>query len=147
MSSNKVLMNIKYSSKEKSTIIKDAIDVDDDQKFLKFELNFKKHLAEKKNDPISEIDLENEVYRLQNVMKKINEEFSVKRKQLEDDCCEQLRKLNENADKTHRLQQDLEQGKYCLMKDMKFCFFVRGEDEESPINSFSKSYELIENGK
>jgi len=147
ISANKILMNIKYSSKDKSTIIKDAIDVDDDQKFLKFELNFKKNLAEKKNDPISEIDLENEVYRLQNVMKKINEEFSVKRKQLEDDCCEQLRKLNENADKTHRLQQDLEQGKYCLMKDMKFCCFVRGEDEESPINSFSKSYELIENRK
>ena len=88
-------MNIKYSSKEKSTTIKDAIDVDDDQKFLKYELNFKRDLSEKKKEPISEVDLENEVYRLQNVMKKLNEEYSIKRKQLEDDCCEQLRKLNE----------------------------------------------------
>jgi hypothetical protein len=38
ISSNKALMNIKYSSNENSSIIKDAIDVDDDQKFLKYEL-------------------------------------------------------------------------------------------------------------
>jgi hypothetical protein len=108
--SNKILMNIKYSSKENSSIRKDAIDVDDDQKFLKYELNYKKDLSKKINQNISEIDLENEVYRLQNLLKKLTEDFTIKRKQLEDDCCEQLRKLNENADQTHRLQQDLEQG-------------------------------------
>ncbi|CAF3192536.1 unnamed protein product, partial [Rotaria sp. Silwood2] len=63
----------------------------------------------KKNDLISEHDLEKEVYRLQNHFKQIIEDFNIKRKQLEDDCCEQLRKLNENANKTHQLQQDLEQ--------------------------------------
>jgi hypothetical protein len=108
--SNKILMNIKYSSNENNSIAKDAIDVDDDQKFLKYELNYKKDLTKKLNDNISEIDLENEVYRLQNILKKLTEDFTIKRKQLEDDCCEQLRKLNENADQTHRLQQDLEQG-------------------------------------
>jgi hypothetical protein len=109
--SNKVLMNIKYSSKDKSSILKDAIDVDDDEKFLKYELNYKKNLSEKNlQNHISEIDLENEVYRLENVLKTLSEDFSMKRKKLEDDCCEQLKKLNENADQTHRLQQDLEQG-------------------------------------
>jgi phage terminase large subunit len=113
-------MNIKYSSNENNTnnnnlsscsIVKDAIDVDNDQKFLKYELNYKKDLTEKTaKETISEIDLENEVYRLRNVLKKLTEDFSSKRQQLEDDCCEQLRKLNENADQTHRLQQDLEQG-------------------------------------
>jgi hypothetical protein len=110
--SNKILMNIKYSSKENSSIIKDAIDVDDDQKFLKYELNYKNNISKKNHEHISEIDLENEVYRLQNILKKLNEDFTIKRKQLEDDCCEQLKKLNENSDQTHRLQQDLEQGKY-----------------------------------
>jgi len=109
-SSNKALMNIKYSSNENSSIIKDAIDVDDDQKFLKYELNYKKDRSEKyAKQNISEIDLENEVFRLQNVLKKMSNDFCLKRQQLEDDCCEQLRKLNENADQTHRLQQDLEQ--------------------------------------
>jgi hypothetical protein len=106
-------MNIKYSSNETSSIIKDAIDVDDDQKFLKYEFNYKKDCSEKNaKQNISDIDLENEVFRLRNVLKKMNNDFSLKRKQLEDDCCEQLRKLNENADQTHRLQQDLEQGKH-----------------------------------
>lgn len=117
ISSNKTLMNIKYSSKDNSLLIKDAIDVnDDDRKFLKYELNYKKDLTKKFNDNISEIDLENEVYRLQNVLKKLTEDFTYKRKQLEDNCCEQLRKLNENADQTHRLQQDLEQGFYLEFK-------------------------------
>jgi translation elongation factor EF-G len=122
---NRTLMNIKYSSNENSSIIKDAIDVDDDQKFLKYELNYKKNLSERKsNDNISEIDLENEVFRLQNVLKNMTEEFSMKRKQLEDDCCEQLKKLNENADQTHRLQQDLEQGKHRLEMIFIFIFLL-----------------------
>ncbi|UJR23002.1 hypothetical protein I4U23_026028 [Adineta vaga] len=107
--SNKTLMNIKYSSTDTSTIVKDAIDVDEDSKFLKFESNFKESLVEKQNDYISEIDLQNEVNRLQNILKRMNDDFVNERKKLEDDCCEQLKKLNENADKTHRLQQDLEQ--------------------------------------
>ncbi|CAF1155133.1 unnamed protein product [Adineta steineri] len=109
IATNKKLMNIKYSSKENSVIAKDAIDINDDQKFLKYELNYKNDLAEKSNHHISEIDLANEVYRLQNLIKKLNEDFSIKRRQLEENCCEQLRKLNEDADKTHRLQQHLEQ--------------------------------------
>ncbi|CAF1169629.1 unnamed protein product [Adineta ricciae] len=109
IATNKTLMNIKYSSKETSTVAKDAIDVDDDQKFLKFELNFKESLAEKQNDYISEIDLRNEIHRLQNVLKRMNDDFINERKKLEDNCCEQLKKLNDDADKLNRLQQDLEQ--------------------------------------
>jgi len=53
---------------------------------------------------------ENEIVRLQNILKNLTEDFVIQRKQLEDDCCEQLRQLNENADQTYRLQQDLEKG-------------------------------------
>lgn len=112
-SSNRILMNIKYSSNDNSMIIKDAIDVDDDEKFLRYEYNYKKDLSEKSaQQELSEIDLENEILRLQNHLRKLNEDFIVKRQQLEDDCCEQLRKLNENSNQTHRLQQDLERGKF-----------------------------------
>lgn len=118
LSSNKILMSIKYSSKDSSSIIQDAVDVDNDRQFLEYELNYKQNLSEKTDNCISEIDLENEVFRLQNRLKKLNEDFTIKRKQLEEECCEQLRKLNENADKTHRLQQDLEQGRgSCSTKD------------------------------
>ncbi|CAF0934534.1 unnamed protein product [Rotaria sordida] len=103
IAANKILMSLKYSTKENSSIKENSIDIDDEYKFLKFELNLKK------NDLINEHDLENEAYQLQNHLKQIIEDFNIKRKQLEDDCCEQLRKLNENADKTHQLQQDLEQ--------------------------------------
>ncbi|CAF3457158.1 unnamed protein product [Rotaria sp. Silwood1] len=109
ISANKILMNKKYSSKENSSIKQDSIDIDDDYKFLNFELNLKNNSFLKKTDLISEHKLEKEVHRLQNFLKQIIEDFNIKRKQLEDDCCEQLRKLNENADKTHQLQQDLEQ--------------------------------------
>lgn len=40
----------------------------------------------------------------------MNEDFLLQRKDFEDRCCEKLRKLNEKAEKTHRLQQDLEKG-------------------------------------
>ena len=109
-SSNRTLMNIKYSSTEHS-IIQDACDVDDDQKFLKYEYNFKKDLSDKHaRQDLSEVDYENEIRRLQGLLKNLSEDFILKRQQLEDECCEQLRKLNENANQTHRLQQDLERG-------------------------------------
>jgi len=108
--SNIEIMNKKYSStKKEKVIIKDAID-DDSFDFTKSRENFEKN-SSLKRERISEIDLENEVYRLQNTLRKMNEDFEFQRKQLEDDCCEQLKRLNENADKTYRLQQDLEQGK------------------------------------
>lgn len=110
-SSNRTMMNIKYSSNDHS-IIQDACDVEDDQKFLKYEYNYKKDLSDKHaREELSEIDYENEILRLQDLLKKLSEDFILKRQQLEDDCCEQLRKLNENANQTHRLQQDLERGK------------------------------------
>ena len=109
-SSNRILMNIKYSSNNNSMIIKDAIDVDHDEKFLRYESNYKKDLSAQQE--LSEIDFENEILRLQNLLRKLNEDFIVKRQQLEDDCCEQLRKLNENTNQTYRLQQDLERGKF-----------------------------------
>jgi hypothetical protein len=118
LESNIEIMNKKYSSnKQRSSIIKDAID-DDDHDFTAPKNNVdKKNLSTK--EPISEIDLQNEVYRLQNALKNMNEDFAIKRKQLEDDCCEQLKQLNENADKTQSLQQDLEQGNHILIYKIK----------------------------
>ena len=58
----------------------------------------------------TEDELENEVERLKQTIQQMNEEFYLQRKDLEDHCCEQLRELNERAEKTHRLQQDLEKG-------------------------------------
>jgi len=108
--SNIEIMNKKYSSnKEQSVIIKDAID-DDNHDFTISRNNLEKNPPIKK-EHISEIDLENEVYRLQDTLKKLNENFAFQRKQLEDDCCKQLKELNQNADQIHHLQQDLEQGK------------------------------------
>jgi hypothetical protein len=108
--SNIEIMNKKYSSnKQQTVIIKDAID-DDNHDFNKSR-DYSEPNNLIKKEYISEIDLESEVYRLQNTLKKMNEDFSLQRKKLEDDCCEQLKNLNENADKTHRLQQDLEKGK------------------------------------
>ncbi len=116
--SNIEIMNKKYSSnKQRSSIIKDAID-DDNYDFTTHGNNVeKKNLLMK--EPISEIDLQNEVYRLQNALKRMNEDFAIRRKQLEDDCCEQLKQLNENADKTQSLQQDLEQGNHILIYKIK----------------------------
>jgi len=56
----------------------------------------------------TEIELENEIQRLKQTIKQMNEDFLLQRKDFEDRCCEKLRKLNEKAEKTHRLQQDLE---------------------------------------
>ena len=89
--SNIEIMNKKYSSnKQQSSVIKDAID-DDNHDFTKSRNNFDKKNSITK-EPISEIDLQNEVYRLQNSLKKMNEDFAMKRKQLEEDCCEELKK-------------------------------------------------------
>ena len=104
--SNVELTNVRYSSKK--LLVKDAIDDDNYNSVISGDRLSRNQSVTK--EPISEIDLENEVYRLQEVFKKLNEDFACKRKQLEDDCCEQLKTLNQNDDKTHRSQQDLEQG-------------------------------------
>jgi transcription initiation factor IIF auxiliary subunit len=75
-----------------------------------------------KKEPINEADLEKEVYRLQNYLKQMNEDFALQRRQLEDDCSKQLKTLNENADKTRRLQEELEQGIRLIEKKKKFSF-------------------------
>jgi hypothetical protein len=122
LDSNIELMNKRYSSndKQKSIVIKDAID--DDYDFVKSRQDSHRNNHDNNNsitkELINELDLENEVYRLQNVLKKINDDFAIKRKQLEDDCCEQLKTLNESADETHRLEQDLQQGKHFLLKNL-----------------------------
>ncbi|CAF1025606.1 unnamed protein product [Rotaria sordida] len=107
--SNIEIMNKKYSlnKQQSSIIIKDAID-DDNYDYIKSQNNFNKNDSIAK-EHISEIDLENEVYRLQNVLKKMNDDFAIKRQQLEEQCSEQLKKLDANTDQTNRLQQDLEQ--------------------------------------
>ena len=101
---------MKYSSKENASIANDSVDISDDHQPLRLEVNLKQNRFLTKNALISEIELENESNRLQNVLKQIIEDFSIKRKQLEDDCCEQLQQLNADANKAHRLQQDLEHG-------------------------------------
>ena len=67
---------------------------------------------EKERDIIdsTDEDLQEEVERLKKAIREMNEDFYLQRKDFEDHCCEQLRKLNEKAEKTHRLQQDLEKG-------------------------------------
>jgi len=70
--SNIEIMNKKYSSnKQQTVIIKDAIDDD---------LNIIRDNSETKKEYISEIDLKNEVYRLQNILKKMNDDFAFQRK-------------------------------------------------------------------
>ncbi|CAF0800352.1 unnamed protein product [Rotaria sp. Silwood1] len=107
--SNIEIMNKKYSlnKQQSSMIIKDAID-DDSYDYIKSRNNFNKNDSIAK-EHISEIDLENEVYRLQNILKTMNEDFATKRQQLEDQCSEQLKKLDADTNQTNRLQQDLEQ--------------------------------------
>jgi transcription initiation factor IIF auxiliary subunit len=119
--SNIELMNKKYSSnKRQTTIVKDAID-DNNHEFIKSSKSINKR------EPINEMDLEKEVYRLQNYLKKMNEDFALQQRRLEDDCCEQLKILNENVDKTHRLQQDLEQGNSIDIRklSLKILFFFQ----------------------
>ncbi|UJR25901.1 hypothetical protein I4U23_007249 [Adineta vaga] len=86
-----------------SSTIKDAIDDDNCHSIKSSKLN------SSKKEPIKEVDLQNEVYRLQNVLKNMNEEFDIKRKKLEEDCCQELKQLNENTTNTQQLQQDLAQ--------------------------------------
>ncbi|CAF4631084.1 unnamed protein product [Rotaria magnacalcarata] len=109
--SNFDLMNKKYESntQQSSVIIKDAID-DNNYDYAKVRNDFSKSKSVAK-EPISEIDLENEVYRLQNVLKKMSEEFAIKRQQLDDQFSEQLKQLDANTEQTNLLQRDLEQGK------------------------------------
>ncbi|CAF1002542.1 unnamed protein product [Rotaria magnacalcarata] len=107
--SNFDLMNKKYESntQQSSVIIKDAID-DNNYDYAKVRNDFSKSKSVAK-EPISEIDLENEVYRLQNVLKKMSEEFAIKRQQLDDQFSEQLKQLDANTEQTNLLQRDLEQ--------------------------------------
>lgn len=98
-------MNEKYATNKKEiSVVKDVID-DDKYDFTRSDEN-----NVRKKGLIDEADLQNEVYRLQNTLKQMSEDFACQRKQLEDDCCAQLKKLNEDTEKTQRLQQDLEQG-------------------------------------
>ncbi|CAM4773544.1 unnamed protein product [Rotaria magnacalcarata] len=90
--SNFDLMNKKYESntQQSSVIIKDAID-DNNYDYAKVRNDFSK------------------MYRLQNVLKKMSEEFAIKRQQLDDQFSEQLKQLDANTEQTNLLQRDLEQ--------------------------------------
>lgn len=59
---------------------------------------------------INESDLENEVYRLQNTLRQMTMDFEGQRREVDDACTEQSRKIQQDADQTHRLQRDLERG-------------------------------------
>ncbi|CAF1154118.1 unnamed protein product [Adineta ricciae] len=107
--SNIELMNRKYvRKKQQSSTAKDAID-DDNYQSINSSSNTSSRSTSKAKEPINEVDLQNEVFRLQSVLKSLNDEFDLKQKQLEDTCCQQLKQLSENATKKIRLQQDLEQ--------------------------------------
>lgn len=102
-------MNKKYASKRQlSSVIKDAID-DDTYDFTQSRTNSNINEFTSK-EPISEVDLENEVYRLQDIFKKMNEDFAAKRRQFEDECEEELQKIHKDTHLANYLQQDLEQG-------------------------------------
>lgn len=91
-----------------STIVKDAID-DDSYDYNKSQNNFQRSVASVK-EPINEEDLKAEVFRLQDILRKMNEEFSIKRKQLEDECTDQLKQFNADIAQTTRSPKELEEG-------------------------------------
>ena len=92
--SNVDIMNRKYS-------YRDAVDQDENSSF---------DSTKPKKEPIDESDLEKEVYRLQDTLKRMSEDFAQQRKQLEDNCCEQLKQLNQTIEKNQQVKQDLEKG-------------------------------------
>ena len=91
-------------------MIRDASDIPTDDDSFQFDRNESPAMFSHPSRRLSDLDLDNEVHRLQRMLKQISEDFLNKRKQLEEDCCQELKQLNVNADKTHRLQQDLEKG-------------------------------------
>ena len=115
ISSNVEMMNSKYASnKQLSSRTTDIIDNDDNDNNDHMETRNRFNAVTK--EPISERVLENEVYRLQTVLKQINEDFECKRQQFEEQWCKQLKKLELDTNQTICLQRDLEQGKrYCLV--------------------------------
>lgn len=92
--SNIDIMNRKYS-------YRDAVDQDEDSFF---------DSSKPKKETINESDLEKEVYRLQDTLQRMSEDFAQQRKQLEDNCCEQLKQLNQTIEKNQQVKQDLEKG-------------------------------------
>ena len=110
--SNKTTMKKKLcSSMDAGAEVMITRDASDDNDGLHFGTGDQLSTSDLRAESRSEVELEAEVQCLQTTLKKMNEDFVVKRKRLEDDCCEQLTRLNDNAHQTHRLQQDLEKGK------------------------------------
>ena len=103
-------LSASHSADDSSSTIRDAIDMPDDDESFQFEQNESPALFNQSSRRLSDLELETEVNRLQRMLKQINEDFVNQRKQLEEDCCQELKQLNVNADRTHRLQQDLEKG-------------------------------------
>lgn len=102
--SNVDLMNQRYA-------YKDAIDQDDDKSSF--------NSSSQKKDTYSEVEHEKEVYRLQETLKRMSEDFAQQRKQLEDDCCEQLKQLNATIEKNQQVKQDLEKGIFNRLTSLK----------------------------
>jgi hypothetical protein len=65
-------------------------------------------------EPMNELTLRNEVCQLQNDLKSMHEEFALKRKQLEEECSDEVKQINENVTKNQSLQRDLESGKHTM---------------------------------
>lgn len=98
--SNIDLMKIRYESRQRST-----------QKSVDYSPpSVKSSDSEIKREPLNESDLQKEVFRLQNTLTQLDEEFELKRRELDADCEEQLKKSKQNVDQTRRLQEDLQQG-------------------------------------
>ena len=97
-------MNIKYESRQRS--------MGNLQKSIDYSSrSVKSSDGEIKRETLNEGDLQKEVFRLQNTLTQLGEEFELQRRELDVDCEEQLKKTKENVDQTRRLQEDLQQGK------------------------------------
>ena len=106
--SNIDLMNEKYARQEK-----DLSHVPDVSRVQSNSSQSKPDLLDfsSKRAPIDEMDLQNEVFRLQECVQNMNDDFAGQRKQLKEQCGEELRALNEQTAETRRLQQELEESK------------------------------------
>lgn len=102
--SNIDLMNIKYESRQRSMRNSPKSIDYSSQPAKSSDRDFRR-------EPLNDEDLMKEVFHLQDTLTQLSRDFEFQRRQLDDDCAQQLKKNKENVDQTRQLQNDLQQGK------------------------------------